>query len=967
MSADPFGTAALRESVLAGWRSSPTRFREDANAEEDLYLGGYRDRLLVELAQNAADAAMTAGVAGVLRVSIVDGELRAANTGALLDADGVAALASLRASAKHSGHVVGRFGVGFAAVLTVSDAPRVVSRSGGVEFSAARTAEELAAVPELSARVADRGGRVPVLRLAWPVPETEPGPPDGFDTEVRLPLRSDVDGQALLAGFADQIVDLLLSLTGLGRIEIGSSGWERAETDGRVELHGPSGVGHWLVCRRSGELSAEVTSRLGVEARTRPHWTVCWAVPISGDGRPRPLESDVLHAPTPTDERMSLPARLIATLPIEPSRRRLAPGPAADAVLAEAARSYPDLVRRLEPVDRTELVPRPDFPLSEVDGRLRDLVLDELRAARWLPPAGEDRDEVRPAGATVLDLPAPGLADLLADAVPGLLDGALAGPEHAKALAALGVPRLRPAGVIEAVTGIDRPPSWWRQLYEALSPLAELDAGVREELGGLPVPLLDGHTLPGPRGALLVDELLDELSDMDLGLRVVHPDAAHPLLLRLGARRGGPEDLLDSPPLRDAVERSLDDVESGVDITGLVDAVLRLVSEVSARPGERPWLGALALPDAAGDRRRADELALPGSAFLDLLAGDSPLGVLADSVAKAWPPTVLTAVGVLDSFATVDDEEPAGPDHDLPDEAEWWDSLAEPPTRVLAVRDLDLIADDAWPRALRLLAGDPVTWPALRQPGGYTSWWIGNNAVLAGAAPRFWRLPGAGALAGLYDPVPDVGLPESVLAAIGVRGALDDVDASDLLARLGDPRREIPPGVLLRAYATLAGADPAEVDPPDRVRTLTGDVRAAEDCAVLDEPWLLGLVPDDRLVCAGDDFTLAPALAELLDLPLASETVQLTVDSAGEWVGWAELGAVVAACDLLGLEVPDGGLLVHDEPTAPPWWVDRDGAVHASDSADALARALAWLTDRWADRHILAALITDPEPGSYLA
>src|SRR5439155_9988383 len=84
LSAEPFGTRALRESVLAGWASSPTRFREDANAEEDLHLGGYRDRLLVELAQNAADAAAAAGIEGTLRLSIVDGELRAANTGAPL-------------------------------------------------------------------------------------------------------------------------------------------------------------------------------------------------------------------------------------------------------------------------------------------------------------------------------------------------------------------------------------------------------------------------------------------------------------------------------------------------------------------------------------------------------------------------------------------------------------------------------------------------------------------------------------------------------------------------------------------------------------------------------------------------------------------------------------------------------------------------------------------------------------------
>ena len=51
MSTDPFGTAARRDAVLRAWASSPTRFREDANAEEDLVTGGYADRLLVELAE----------------------------------------------------------------------------------------------------------------------------------------------------------------------------------------------------------------------------------------------------------------------------------------------------------------------------------------------------------------------------------------------------------------------------------------------------------------------------------------------------------------------------------------------------------------------------------------------------------------------------------------------------------------------------------------------------------------------------------------------------------------------------------------------------------------------------------------------------------------------------------------------------------------------------------------------------
>ena len=95
--ADPFGTARLRRGVLDAWGAGPARFREDANAEEDLALGGYRDRLVVELAQNAADAAARAGVPGRLRLTLHPGDagnavLAAANTGAPLDATGVESL-----------------------------------------------------------------------------------------------------------------------------------------------------------------------------------------------------------------------------------------------------------------------------------------------------------------------------------------------------------------------------------------------------------------------------------------------------------------------------------------------------------------------------------------------------------------------------------------------------------------------------------------------------------------------------------------------------------------------------------------------------------------------------------------------------------------------------------------------------------------------------------------------------------
>jgi hypothetical protein len=260
---DPFDTAGLRAAVVSSWADSPTRFREDANAEEDLLLGGYADRWLVELAQNAADAARRVGRPGTMLVQVVSGpagpELRVANTGAPLDAEGVAALGSLRASSKRDADTVGRFGVGFAAVLGVSPEPVIVSSGGrGVRFSAERTRRE---VDSLTGAARDelerRGGRVPVLRLPWPV--TGEQAPPGYDTEVRLPLTG-ASADALIAAAEAAAPDLLLALPWLSGITI--VGTDGRRTDHR-RVDAPDGTlalepgGHrWLLVRRSGRLAS---------------------------------------------------------------------------------------------------------------------------------------------------------------------------------------------------------------------------------------------------------------------------------------------------------------------------------------------------------------------------------------------------------------------------------------------------------------------------------------------------------------------------------------------------------------------------------------------------------------------------------------------------------------------------------------------------------------------------------------
>jgi hypothetical protein len=865
----------------------------------------------------------------------------------------VAALASLRASAKRDDPgSAGRFGVGFAAVLPVSDAPRLVTGPGtGVRFSAADTAAAVRELPGPAAELTRRGGQVPVLRLVWPVEPDEPAPPQGFATEVRLPVRPGLDPADLLERARAGAPDLLLALPDLAEVVVAPPDAEPAVLR-RTEADGITTVGerHYRVVRTS------VTTEPGaaIEERHRRERGVCWALPVDVRGGPAPLGPDsgeVLHAPTAAVERLGLPARLIADLPLDPDRRRVRGGPTADALLAAAAAAYLDLVRAVAPEHRLDLVPAPGFPLSELDGRLRAAVVDALAEGAWLPGAAPDAGDLVPRRAEWLDLPGtPDLPGLLAAADPAFARLAAVEPRHGAALGELGVRRVGAAGLAERLHGVERDPGWWRGLYAALEPAVETVPGLAEELRALPVPLLDGRLVAGPPSVLLPGADLDAgtraVAELALpGLHVADPGVVHPLLERLGATVTDPGALLDHPALREAVDRSLDDADAGLDTTPLAEAVLGLLA-VTAAPG----FGGLALPDANGLPSRADELMLPDAAVRPLFDPEAPIGVLDPAWAARIPRGALVAAGVLDGFAVVVDEEPAGPDHDLHDEDLWWDEGAEP-TRVVGIRDLDLVADEAWPAALALLAGRPETRSAVLEPGGYAGWWLARNALLGGHEPGHWRLPGAERLVGLYDPVP-VELDERLLAAIGVRAELtvgSAGEAGDLLDRLADPARTVDAALAADAHAALAAAvadglaEVDDLDLPDRVRSLAGTVVSVDDAVVLDAPWAAAVLPAADLVVGGEPH----ALAAILDLPLASDVVAGEVVGTGRAVRWAALPEVVVACRTTGLPVPTGEVRLHDtlevDLTRPeagrcsvPTWVDAVGRVHAADPVRAL-------------------------------
>jgi hypothetical protein len=1057
---DPFATAALRGRVLDAWAASPARFREDANAEEDYALGGYRDRVVVELAQNAADAAVRGGVPGRLRLTLRGGTLVAANTGAPLDAAGVAALSTLRASSKRDSETtdgtVGRFGVGFAAVVAVSDEPRIHSSTGSVSWSRERTGELVLAIPALAAEIEARSGHVPVLRLPFAGPAAADSPaagvPDGFATAVELPLRDSAAVDLVRRLLAETGPALLLALPALTELVIEIDGAVRVLTatrgDDAVTITDDGAVSRWRVASAGGAVDAGLLADRPTEERARTTWSVRWAVPVDESGAPVALKvrppitgqtfsagelasamSGVVYAPTPTDEPLGRPALLLASFSLSPDRRHVAPGPLTDFLIERAAEVYAGMLPALAPGrSLLDLVPGP-VGRGELDARLSRAIVSRLPDVAFLPAvaglsspltepptadeAGVDAaaaDEaaagrVRPRDAVLLSGGTPGLADWLAPVLPNLVAGS---PRH-PAFAVLGVRRLPLAELADLLASLDREPTWWRGLYAAL---AGGSAEELAELGALPVPLADGRLVRGPRGLLLPGTGLEQPGRLAaLGLRVVAPGAAHPLLARLGAVEATPRSVLDDAATRAAVAASYDNaVEAGYDDDGperVADAVLGLVAALNAEPGEYPYLADLALPGADGDWYPAGELLLPDSPLAEVIAPDAPFGTIGRALLDRHGAKALEAAGVHSSFAllTAEDVEldESASDLDLDGAADWAadcrarvegdadDGLpygAVPPAalEVVAVRDLDLVDPGRWPRALELLARPPLR-AALTEPArvrladgrhadvpSYTAWWLRQHLVLDGRRPGDLRAPDSDPLlAGLYEAIGESAGPELARAladpiiahALGVRTSLADLLAEpggpdELLSRLADPDRPVSRRQLRALWAALATADalsPELVTPPDRVRAVVGAavvVADADDALILDAPDLWPLLADQPLVLA--PYQLAARLAELLDLPLASEEIAGTLDSAGER---RPVPGLVAAV------LPDAPAHyhAHDKLTVDgielPWRC-VDGDIHAASPAG-LAAALAWQAGRWPLRQLLTALLTSPE------
>ena len=310
----------------------------------------------------------------------------------------------------------------------------------------------------------------------------------------------------------------------------------RGDDHGRRRSGGA--VSRWRVAADGGVLEPRRCSRTGRprNAPAPPGRSAgrCRSTPAGGPiALPADGVSAVVHAPTPTDEPLGLPALLLASFPLSPDRRHVAPGPLTDFLIERAADVYAGMLPGLAagpacstwcPARSGAASSTPGCPARSSPGCRTWRSCRPADAGGGADPAA--RRGAAGGGGT------PALAEWLAPVLPGLVAGR-PGTRRSRCSGCGGCrwrswPTCSPPSTGNRPGGAGCTRRWRAPRPQELA-----------ELGALPVPLADGRRCAARAGCCCRAAGLEHPDRLAvLGLRVVAPEAAHPLLARLGAVRG---------------------------------------------------------------------------------------------------------------------------------------------------------------------------------------------------------------------------------------------------------------------------------------------------------------------------------------------------------------------------------------------------------------------------------------------
>ena len=349
--------------TLDSYRAQPNLIAEHANVEQDTAHGGYQHRQLFELVSNSADALWSVAGDGVTCGSTVEGNhgrievrliqdfLYCADNGRTIDSAGVRALMFSHLSPRRGTSQIGTFGLGFKAVLGVSDSPEFFSHSGSFRFDREHSRERIRGV-------VPNADRYPVLRLPEPIDPAERREQDPVLRElmvwavniVRLPLKSGVrdDIRQQMISFP---TEFLLFVPHVGRLTItdGSEELNRVveleKVDGEYLLADGEVTSQWKLFERYHRLSGDASAdqRPGDNRNEVPIW---WAAPVDRLDR-----SGRFWAFLPTSTASLVPGILNAPWKTNEDRQNLLTGRYNDELIESAAEMIADALAQLATAD----------------------------------------------------------------------------------------------------------------------------------------------------------------------------------------------------------------------------------------------------------------------------------------------------------------------------------------------------------------------------------------------------------------------------------------------------------------------------------------------------------------------------------------------------------------------------------------------------------------------------------------
>ncbi|GAA4205027.1 hypothetical protein GCM10022252_64930 [Streptosporangium oxazolinicum] len=294
----PVSQIVIRQSemCLRSYEANPTLIEEHANIERSTTQGGYGRRQLYELVQNGADELQNEPGGGI-QVVLTEEALYCANLGTPVSPEGAQTILASHLSRKR-GTEIGRFGLGFKSVLSISNRPQFFSRTGSFGWDAVQARQSIASRVEYN-------GPTPVLRIAHlldPIAERRKDPVlDELmmwaTTVVKLPLTGDHaarlsrdlrDFPSKFAIFSPHVGEVILedrrNPLGVIRREIYVQGEGNRRTL-FTDDDGGTSTSEWVVFETIHTPTAKARQDAG-EYHDRTQIPLAWAVPTSGQQGP---------------------------------------------------------------------------------------------------------------------------------------------------------------------------------------------------------------------------------------------------------------------------------------------------------------------------------------------------------------------------------------------------------------------------------------------------------------------------------------------------------------------------------------------------------------------------------------------------------------------------------------------------------------------------------------------------------